>query len=388
MARIKALALDDFEDVARRVMPRSLYAFVAAGSEAGLTRDANRAAFAHYPLKTRAMRNVSARTTGVDLFGRHYAAPIGIPPLGMSSACRFEGDLELARAARDANIPFILSGASFEPLENVVADAPDAWFQMYPSGDAQGDAAMVGRITAAGYKVLVVTVDTTVPPSREAAMRAGGLMVPVRPNLKLAIDTALHPRWAWGTLLRTLRRNGIPRMANMSAKGGPRITDVPKVPRRIVRDTMAWAELAAIRAAWKGPLIIKGLLAAEDAVAARNLGADAVIVSNHGGRQLDGTIAALDALPDIVAASGDMKVLFDSGARRGGDVAKALALGASMVFIGRPFLYALATYGRPGVAHAIGLIQAELMRAMAMLGCTTIDDIRTGDVLAAPKGTI
>jgi L-lactate dehydrogenase (cytochrome) len=388
MAKINALALDDFEALAQRVMPRSLHAFIAAGSEAGLTRDANRAAFAHYPLRTRAMRDVSARTTGIDLFGKHYAAPIGIPPMGMSGACWFEGDLELARAARDADIPFILSGASFEPLENVVADAPDAWFQAYPSGDPDSDAGLVARVAAAGYKVLVVTVDGPVPPSREAALRAGGLMVPVRPNLKLTVDTLLHPRWAWGTLGRTLRHGGVPRMANMSARAGPRITDIPKVPRRPVRDTMAWPDLARIRDAWKGPLVIKGILAPEDAAAARALGADAVIVSNHGGRQLDGTIAALDALPAVVAASGEMKVLFDSGVRRGGDVAKAIALGASMVFVGRPFLYALAAYGRPGVAHAIGLLQAELMRAMAMLGCTTIDEINGEVLAAAPKGTL
>lgn len=387
MAKIDALALDDFEAIARRTMPRSLYAFIAAGSEAGLTRDANRAAFAHYPLRTRTMRDVSARSTAATLFGHQYAAPIGIPPMGMSGACAFEGDLELARAARDANVPFILSGASFEPLENVVAEAPDAWFQAYPSGDPEADAALAARVAAAGYKVLVVTVDTTVPPSREAAMRAGGLMVPVRPNLTLTVDTLLHPRWAWGTLARTLRRRGIPRMANMSARGGPRITDVPKGPRHTVRDTMQWAELKRIRDAWKGPLVIKGIMAIEDAEAARALGADAIIVSNHGGRQLDGTIAAIDALPPIVAAGGDMKILFDGGVRRGGDIAKALALGADMVFVGRPFLYALSAYGRPGVAHAIQLIQAELMRAMAMLGCASIDQLRAGDVIAGvPKG--
>jgi len=384
MAGIQALALDDFEAVARRTMPQSLYAFIAAGSEAGLTRDANRAAFAHYPLRTRTMRNVSARSTAFTLFGHEYAAPIGIPPMGMSSAVWFEGDLELARAGRDANIPFILSGAAFEPLEPVVAEAPDAWFQAYPSGDVEADAALVARVAAAGYKVLVVTVDTTVPPSREAAMRAGGLMVPVRPNLKLAVDTMLHPHWAWNTLGRTLRKRGIPRMANMSAKGGPRITDVPKGPRRTVRDTMGWAELKAIRDAWKGPLVIKGILAPEDAEAARELGADAVIVSNHGGRQLDGTLPAIDALAPIVAVAGGMKILFDGGIRRGGDIAKALALGADMVFIGRPFLYALGAYGRPGVAHAIQLIQAELMRAMAMLGCTGIEDMGSGGVLAVP----
>lgn len=371
------LALGDFEASARRKLPASLYAFIEAGSGDGRTRDANVADLARCELVTRVLRDVSARSSAVTFLDQSFSAPIGIAPMGMANAVRFEGDLALAKAARDRNIPFVLSGASFEPLEHVAAVHPESWFQAYLSGEAAPDAALIERTARAGYETLVITVDTTVPPSREASMRAGGLSIPIRPSLRLAMDVLLHPRWAIGTMGRTLIRKGIPRMANMGASAGPRITDHPKGPRG-ARDTLTWEGIRRLRELWRGKFILKGVLAPEDALEARKMGVDALIVSNHGGRQLDCTVSAIAALPDLRAAVSDMPLILDGGIRRGSDIVKALALGANMVLIGRPFLYALAAHGQPGVSRAIDLIVAELLRAMALMGCCRPDEL-TGD---------
>lgn len=375
LARLRELALEDFERSAKRILPRSLHAFVAAGSEDGRTRDANRQAFARCRLKPRVLRDVSERSAAVEIFGKCFTAPIGIAPMGMAGACRFEGDLALARAAGEASLPFMLSGAAFEPMERVAAEAPGSWFQAYLSGDPARDAGLVRRIADAGYEVLTITVDTPVPPSREASLRAGGLGIPVRPSVRLALDTALHPGWAWNTFAATLLRKGIPRLANMSAGGGARITDRPEPGKRPRRDRVRWDDLARLRDQWPGRLVIKGVVHPGDALQAQAIGVDAVIVSNHGGRQLDGTIDTLSALSDVKAAVGTMPVFFDGGVRRGGDVAKAIASGASLVFVGRPLLFALAAHGQAGVAHALALLQEELLRAMALLGCSAIAEI-------------
>ncbi|HWJ68801.1 MAG TPA: alpha-hydroxy acid oxidase [Sphingobium sp.] len=372
---VDALTLDDFETHARRILPASLYAFVTAGSGNGRSKDKNHYDFLMIDLFTRVLRDVSDRSCEVEFLDCRFAAPIGIAPMGMAGAMRFEGDLALARAAHSSKIPFILSGAAFEPLEEVAAQAPGSWFQAYLSGNPAVDAAMVERIKQAGYKTLVITVDTPVPPSREASMRAGGLGVPVRPTARLVADTFTHPRWAADTLARTLIRKGIPRLANMGPTGGPRISAPPAKRPRSARETLTWDHILKLRNQWQGKLIVKGILAPQDAIEARKTGVDALIVSNHGGRQLDGTISPIAALPAVRAAIGDLPLIMDGGIRRGDDIVKALATGADMVLIGRPFLYALAAYGQPGVTRAIDLIIAELLRAMALMGCNHVSDL-------------
>ena len=363
------LALEDFEAAARSRLPRSIHAFAAAGSEGGLTVAGNREAFRRTRILPRMFRNVAARTTRTTLFGREWAAPFGIAPMGLTAAARFDGDLILARSAQAANLPFILSGASSIPIEEVMRATPESWFQVYLTGHPEIDAAMTDRFVAAGVKVLVITADTPVAPSRELSIRSGGLNLPLRLNSRLVVDVLLHPGWIGTTLLPTLTRRGIPRFVNAGIGPASRWIDANPGGPGAARDKLHWDDIARIRERWPGKLVIKGLLAPDDASEARRIGADGVIVSNHGGRQLDGTVATLDALPGIAAVAGDMAVMLDGGVRRGGDIVRALALGASFVFVGRPMLYAAAAFGEAGVHHALALLETEFARALALAGC-------------------
>jgi L-lactate dehydrogenase (cytochrome) len=203
-----------------------------------------------------------------------------------------------------------------------------------------------------------------------------GYTSPLRPSLRLAYDGITHPRWLFGTALRTLMREGMPHFENYGpTRGAPVFSSTATIDT--VRDALCWKDLEEIRAQWKGKLVIKGVLAKEDARIARESGADAIVVSNHGGRQLDGVIASLHVLPELAAEAGNMTVLFDSGVRRGTDVIKALALGAHFVFVGRPFLYAAAIAGKAGVGHAIDLLRKEVERDLAMLGCVDCGSLKS-----------
>jgi L-lactate dehydrogenase (cytochrome) len=245
---------------------------------------------------------------------------------------------------------------------------------------------LVDRVADAGFSTFLVTVDTAVLPSRENNVR-NGFSTPLRPSLRLAWDGAIKPRWLLGTWFRTLARHGMPHFENSFAERG-----VPILARNVLRDFTArdhlnWEHLALIRRRWRGRLIVKGILHPEDARLAREHGADAVIVSNHGGRQLDGSVSPLRVLAAVVAAAGDMPVLFDGGVRRGTDVLKAMALGARFVFIGRPLLYAAAVGGAEGVGHAIALMKGELDRDLALLGIDRPDSLGPDSVFRLADGT-
>jgi L-lactate dehydrogenase (cytochrome) len=307
--------------------------------------------------------------------------------MGLAALVAYRGDIALAEAAREANIPFILSGSSLIRLEEVIAANPDAWFQAYLPGAAERIEKLIDRVAAAGFGTLLVTVDTAVLPSRENNVR-NGFSTPLRPSLRLAWDGLIRPRWLAFTWFRTLFRHGMPHFENSFAERG-----VPILARNVLRDFTArdhldWQHLALIRRRWKGRLIVKGILHPEDARLARAHGADAVIVSNHGGRQLDGSVSPLRVLPAVVAASGEMPVLFDGGVRRGTDVLKAMALGARFVFVGRPMLYAAAVGGTAGVGHAIALLKGELDRDLALLGILSPDALGRDSLLRLAEGCL
>ena len=288
--------------------------------------------------------------------------------MGAAALCRVEADLVLARAACAEEVPFILSGASSVALEKVIEQAPGTWFQAYVPADRPLVEGLFGRLRDAGYEVFVLTVDVPVSSNREHNLR-NGFALPLRPSLRLALDGLAHPRWLAGTLAVTLLRSGIPHFENFSAeRGGPIIGGMP----RANRDAMSWADIAWMRSAWKGRLVIKGILNPEDARRAAAEGVDGIIVSNHGGRQLDGAAAPLRVLPEIVAAAGDLTVMMDGGIRRGTDVLAALALGAKFVFLGRPMLFAASIAGETGVRHALRLLREEIDRDMALLGCADL----------------
>ncbi|MBA9035875.1 alpha-hydroxy acid oxidase [Rhizobium leguminosarum] len=371
----KYLCLDDFERAAKRHLPRPLFGYVAGASETGASLRYNREELANYAFLPRVLRDVSQRSTRTTIFGESYSAPFGIAPMGISALMAYRGDLVLAQGASQAGIPMIMSGSSLIRLEDVVASAPGTWFQAYLPGEPVRIDALVDRVAEAGFKTLVLTVDTATLANRENNIRAG-FSTPLRPSLALAWQGITHPRWTVGTFLRTLLQHGIPHFENSFATRG-----APIVSSHVMRDFgrkdhLNWTHLERIRNRWAGRLVVKGILHPDDAARSQAVGADGVIASNHGGRQLDGAMSPLAALPGIVDRVGDqMAVMVDGGFRRGTDIMKALALGARFVFVGRPFLYAAVVAGLPGVMKAAELLHVELHRNMALLGLSAIDEL-------------
>ncbi|MBO1325744.1 alpha-hydroxy-acid oxidizing protein [Acetobacter sp. TBRC 12305] len=378
------LALKDFERAARKKLPRPVFGYVAGAAEDNLSSTANEDAFSDLDLIPQVLMDVSARTQQTTLLGRTYAAPFGIAPMGLSALSAYRGDIVQAVAARKAEIPMVLSGSSLIPMEEVIAAAPGTWFQAYLPGETARIDALLDRARKAGFHELVVTVDIPVAANRENNIRTG-FSTPLRPSLRLAMDGISHPRWLAGTFGRTLLHHGMPHFENSFAERGAPILSSHVLRDFTARDHFNWAHIRHIRQIWKGPLIIKGILHPSDARLAQDNGVDAIIVSNHGGRQLDGAIAPLRILPDIVAAT-TLPVMIDSGFRRGSHILKALALGAAFVFVGRPFNYAAALGGEAGVSHAIGLLKAEIDRDMAMLGARSCREITRAHIRFRRQG--
>ncbi|MDB5893360.1 MAG: L-lactate dehydrogenase (FMN-dependent) and related alpha-hydroxy acid dehydrogenase-like protein [Rhodoferax sp.] len=372
----RALCLDDFDDAARRHLPWPVYSYISGAAETNRSLRANREAYADYDFIPRSLVDISRRESCASLFGRSYDAPFGIAPMGLAALSAYRGDLAMALAARGANIPMVMSGSSLIRLEELAEANPGAWFQAYLPGDDAGIQALLERVRAAGYETLVITLDTPVAANRENNVRAG-FSIPVRPSLRLAWQGVTHPRWLFGTFLRTLVKHGMPHFENSDAHRGAPILS-PHVERDLSdRGHLNWRHLRMVRALWPGKLVVKGVLDARDATLAQEAGVDGVIVSNHGGRQLDGSVAPLRVLPGIVAACPGMPVMIDSGIRRGSDVLKALALGASFVFVGRPFTFAAAVGGEAGVRKAIDLLRLEILRNMGLLGVTSLSQLNT-----------
>ena len=370
----RILCLDDFEIAAKKHLPRPVFGYVAGAAETNWTLHDNRRAFDEFGFVPRVLIDVSKRSQQTSLFGRTYAAPFGIAPIGISALYAYRGDIVLARAAKAANIPMILSSSSLIRMEDVKNEGQTEWFQAYLPGDIPRITALVERVKRTGFEILVITVDSQVAGNRENNVRAG-FSTPLRPTARLAWDGVTHPRWLLGTFLRTLLKHGMPHFENNDATQGPPIMS-PNVLRDYSdRGHLNWRHFELIRELWKGTLVIKGILDVEDARIARNAGAEGIIVSNHGGRQLDGAVSPLRVLPDIVAVCPDIPVMMDGGVRRGTDVFKALALGAKFVFAGRPFGYAAAIGGEAGVRHAIKLLSDEIQRDLALLGIASLSEL-------------
>ncbi|MEJ8310572.1 alpha-hydroxy acid oxidase [Agrobacterium larrymoorei] len=383
--RLKSvLSLDDFEALAKRHLPKPLFGYIAGASERNASLQMNADAFKAISFQPRVLRNVSARTTTTTLFGEEWSAPFGIAPMGISALMAYRGDLVLAEAAQDACIPMIMSGSSLIRMEDVAAAAPRSWFQAYLPGEPEKIDALVDRVIKAGFKTLVLTVDTAVLANRENNVRAG-FSTPLRPSLRLAWQGLSHPTWTLGTFMRTIARHGIPHFENSYATRG-----APIIASNVMRDFgkkdhLDWDHISRIRKRWTGKLVIKGILHPLDARIAVEIGVDGIIVSNHGGRQLDGAIPPLLALPDIVEEVRDaIPVMMDGGIRRGTDIVKALALGAKFVFVGRPLLYAAAVGGKRGAAKAAAILQEELRRDMGLLGVNSIQEIIDGRPVQYP----
>ncbi len=367
----RMLSLHDFEEAARRRLPRPIFGYIAGAAEDNASLRDNREVFGEWGLTTRVLADVSQRSQAVELFGERYASPFGIAPMGINALSTYRGDLVLARAAQRAGIVSVMSGTSLIPMEEVARESPATWFQAYIPGDQARIDALIDRVERAGFRTLVVTVDIPISANRENNIRTG-FSTPLKPSLRLAWDGMVRPGWVAGTFLRTLLRHGMPHFENSFATRGAPIMSSSVMRDFSARDHLSWHHIEAIRRRWKGPLVIKGVLSVEDALQARRVGADGIVLSNHGGRQLDGAVSAMRILEDVVAGLGpDYPVLIDGGFRRGSDVLKAVALGARMVLVGRPFNYAAAVGGEAGVLHAIGLLRDEVDRNLAMLGASS-----------------
>lgn len=372
--KTKVQRLEDLEPIAKARLPWALWEFAHEGAENNLSRDGNRQAFEDIWLQPRVLRDVSQRSIRQELLGKSHAAPFGIAPMGASAMFGFEADLNFARAARAAEIPFCMSGSALVPMERVAEVNPDVWFQAYVAADRAMIEELVDRVRAAGISTLVITVDVPVPGNRRATYRQG-FEYPMRPGVKIAVDGLCHPRWLTRTFLRSVRASGLPHIENYGKGRGIPIISARAPQRKHVRDALTWDDIKWLRDKWQGKLLLKGILAPEDARAAAVAGIDGIIVSNHGGRMLDSSIPPARALPAIAQEKGRMVVLLDSGVRRGVDVVKALALGADFVFAGRPFLYAAAVGEQEAIDHAITLLAAEIDRTLALIGSTDLGDL-------------
>ena len=373
------VAFEDWEARARATLPDEAYWYIAGAAGAGDTMRTNREAFQRHYIRPRMARDISGRDIGISLFGARYPAPFLLAPIGVQGIMHAEGELATARAAASTGVPFILSNVSSFTIEQVAAAASSSaativpagdgprWFQLYPGKNQEIIKSALTRAESAGYSAIVVTLDTAMLGWREPDLRTGYL-----PFLQAKGVANYFSDPAFRALLPKTPEED-PRSAvllMLSLFTNPRFT---------------WDDVEWLKQTTKLPLLLKGILTGRDAATAIDRGVDGIIVSNHGGRQVDGAIASLDALPDVCDAVKDrVPVLLDSGVRRGPDVLKAIALGATAVLIGRPFVYALASDGEAGVRHVIRTLMADVDITLALSGRTSMDDL--DDSFLADRG--
>ena len=371
---MKAINIEDLRKAARRRLPRAVFDFVDGGAEDEVTLRRNRTAFERLAFQPRVLVDVSKRDQSATVLGQRLETPVIIAPTGLAGACWPRGEILAARAAASLGTIFTLSTHASCSIEQVAQAAPGPlWFQLYVWQDRDLTRSFIERARAAGYRALVLTVDVPLISLRERDIR-NGFTVPPRITVRNALDTLRRVGWLW-------RFARAPRLtlANLVGYAGSPRRDVwtlAGISHRQVDPTVNWKDLAWFRSLWSGPLLLKGVLSVADARMAVDHGMDGIVVSNHGGRQLDGAPASIEVLPEIVdAVGGRTEVLMDSGIRRGADVVKALALGARAVLVGRPYLYGLATNGQAGVEQALGILKAEIDRALGLVGVPRVADL-------------
>ena len=369
----QAINFDDIRVLARKRLPRIAFDFIDGGvdGEAGLER--NRAAFDRYKLLPRYLIDVANRSQAVKLFGYDYASPFGISPMGIAGFFRPGADLMLARAAARFDIPYIMSSASCDSIEAAMAEAPKTtWFQIYGTRDPHITLDLVRRAKALGVRVLLITVDTPVMGKRERNIR-NGFRRPMKMTPSVILQGLSRPGWTY----RYLTKGGIPTMENWRpyAPAGANASAIADLyGEQTPAPAQTWSIFEQVRKAWDGPLVVKGVMHPADALKCLELGANGVMVSNHGGRQLDSAPGSIDMLPAIAdAVGGRMEVLIDSGFRRGSDVGKALCLGAKAAFFGRPAMFGVAAGGETGAGEVIDIMRQEISLLMGQLGWTDLD---------------
>jgi (S)-mandelate dehydrogenase len=353
---------------ARKRLPRAVYDFIEGGAGAEQAVARNRARLGEIALMPQALRDCAAAHTEVTLFGRRYGAPFGVAPMGFADLVCPGTDRALAAAARAQNIPYVLSTAATTSIETIAGIAQDnLWFQLYPGADETIAAGLMQRALKAGVTTLVVTIDIPVP-ARRVRDLTNGLAIPLKPSLATILDVARHPGWLWRAA-----RGERPGMANFVEHKGSLsgLAHAEFVARQLSCPGLDWGRIEAIRKAWPHHLVIKGILNPQDALMAERIGADGIVVSNHGGRQLDSAPSSIEVLPRIREACGDrLALILDSGVRTGDDIARSLASGADFVLLGRPFLFAVAALGlSEGPKAIIEILRSELLNTQIHLGC-------------------
>ncbi len=373
---MKAASALDYRELARRRLPHFLFEYIDGGSYAEVTARRNVADLESIALRQRVLRDVSSIDLSTELFGRKQSLPVALAPIGLAGMNARRGETQAVRAANAANIPFCLSTVSACPLAEVAAaSAQPFWFQLYMIRDRGFMRELLGQAKAAGCSALVFTVDMPVPGSRYRDYRSGlAGAAGVGGSLRRFWQGAMRPGWAWDVGIHG-RPHQLGNVAPVLGKNSG-LEDFFAWMRNNFDPTVSWRDLDFIRSEWSGPLIIKGILDAEDGREAAEMGADGLVVSNHGGRQLDGVPSTAHALPAIADAVGDrLTVLADGGVRSGLDVVRMLALGARGVLLGRAWAYALAGGGQAGITHMLELVAAEMRVAMALTGATSISAI-------------
>lgn len=366
------LSINDFRHAARRRLPRAVFDFIDGGAEDELTLRDNRHAFERIRLMPRVLNDVSAPQIASDLLGTSVQAPLVVAPMGSCMLAWPQADIALARAAHSHGIIYTLSTMSTTSIERMARAVQGAlWFQLYVLKDHDFNLQLIDRAQAHGYGALVVTVDLPAGGKREKDYR-NGISIPLRPSWGLLRDGITHPAWAWQLL-----RGGLPQFENVAGYGGMADNGLPIAARvgQSLDDAFNWNKLARMRERWKGRLLVKGVEHPEDAQRLVAMGVDGIWISNHGGRQLDGAIATADALPLMAQAVPGTPLIIDSGVRRGVDVLKARALGASGVAVGRAALYGAAVAGEAGAYRALQILIDELKLSMKLAGAASLTEL-------------
>lgn len=373
-----AINIEDLRAIAKRRLPRFVFSYVDSGAEDERTLAGNREAFARQKFRPRTLVDVSKRDLSARLLGAPSAFPAVVGPTGLNGLAWRDGDMEIAKAATAAGLPFALSTASMTLLEDIARDAPGRlWLQAYVFAERHITDAIVQRALAAGFECMILTSDFPVAGKRESDIRTG-LLPHQEFTLATRLDVLMHPRWLATVAVRH------PKFVNVERELEPGRDVNAFLGHGMFDPSFCWDDVKRFRDRWPRKLLLKGVLRADDAERALAAGADGLVLSNHGGRQLDGAIAGLEALPDVLrAVGGRASVFVDGGVRRGSDIAKAVALGAEGVLLGRAPVYGLAAGGREGAARAIEILRDELDRTLALTGCPNIAAL-TPDLIAAP----
>ena len=361
-----AFSTEDYRRAAKGYLPRMVFDYIEGGADDDSGLERNRSAFGNLQFKPARLTDVRDRDLSTEVAGQRVELPLVVAPMGLTGACRPDGDVMLARAASRVGIPFALSTASNVSLEDLARRVTARlWFQLYVVHREHAHA-LTARALAADYEALVLTTDVAVNGKRIRDLR-NGFSVPLRLTPRLALDALTHPAWLAGQI-----RRGFPTLPNVETAGAANLEVQAALLQRRMDAGFSWDDLAALRDEWPRKLFVKGILSASDAARCRALGIDGVIVSNHGGRQLADLPAPIDVLPDIAkAVGGTMTIMVDSGFRNSRDVVKALASGAHAVMLGRALLYGLAARGETGVDEVLAMFRADIDRTLALIGCAS-----------------